>query len=101
MGTSFIYGPPDTGKSTMVAAMANFLDYGIYDLKLTMVKNNTELRKLFIETTGKSIIVIEDIDCSADLTEKRRKDKKASGDKDSDDDDRSKLSMEPEKSDAL
>ncbi|KAM3271254.1 hypothetical protein ACQJBY_041808 [Aegilops geniculata] len=77
----------------------NFLDYDVYDLELTAVKNNTELRKLFIETTGKSIIVIEDIDCSADLTGKRRKDKKASGDKDSDDDDRPKLPMEPEKDD--
>ncbi|KAI5001272.1 hypothetical protein ZWY2020_025922 [Hordeum vulgare] len=63
----------------MIAAMANFLDYDVYDLELTAVKNNTELRKLFIETTGKSIIVIEDIDCSVDLTGKRRKDKKASG----------------------
>ncbi|KAI4992278.1 hypothetical protein ZWY2020_051695 [Hordeum vulgare] len=50
-----LYGPPGTGKSTMIAAMANFLDYDVYDLELTSVKNNTELRKLFIETTGKSI----------------------------------------------
>ncbi|XP_044949506.1 AAA-ATPase At3g28580-like isoform X1 [Hordeum vulgare subsp. vulgare] len=95
-----LYGPPGTGKSTMIAAMANFLDYDVYDLELTAVKNNTELRKLFIETTGKSIIVIEDIDCSVDLTGKRRKDKKASGDKDSDGDDKPKLPMDPDKDDA-
>uniref|UniRef100_A0A453JEQ5 AAA+ ATPase domain-containing protein n=2 Tax=Aegilops tauschii TaxID=37682 RepID=A0A453JEQ5_AEGTS len=94
-----LYGPPGTGKSTMIAAMANFLDYDVYDLELTAIKNNTELRKLFIETTGKSIIVIEDIDCSIDLTGKRRKGKKGSGDKDSDDNDRPKLPMEPEKDD--
>ncbi|KAI4987262.1 hypothetical protein ZWY2020_020062 [Hordeum vulgare] len=94
-----LYGPPGTGKSTMIAAMANFLDYDIYDLELTAIKNNTELRKLFIETTGKSIIVIEDIDCSADLTGKRRKDKKAPGDKDSNDNDKPKLPVEPEKDD--
>ncbi|RCV39209.1 hypothetical protein SETIT_8G204900v2 [Setaria italica] len=70
-----LFGPPGTGKSTMIAAMANFLDYDVYDLELTAVKNNTELRQLFIETTAKSIIVIEDIDCSVDLTGKR-KDKK-------------------------
>ncbi|XP_062203951.1 AAA-ATPase ASD, mitochondrial-like [Phragmites australis] len=70
-----LFGPPGTGKSTMIAAMANFLDYDVYDLELTAVKNNTELRKLFIETTGKSIIVIEDIDCSIDLTGKRKKKK--------------------------
>ncbi|XP_042424573.1 AAA-ATPase At3g28580-like [Zingiber officinale] len=70
-----LYGPPGTGKSTMIAAIANYLDYDIYDLELTSVKDNTELRKLFIETTGKSIIVIEDIDCSLDLTGERKKKK--------------------------
>ncbi|XP_020093036.1 AAA-ATPase ASD, mitochondrial-like [Ananas comosus] len=71
-----LFGPPGTGKSSMIAAMANLLDYDVYDLELTAIKNNTELRKLFIETTGKSIIVIEDIDCSLDLTGKRNKEKK-------------------------
>jgi SpoVK/Ycf46/Vps4 family AAA+-type ATPase len=65
-----LYGPPGTGKSTMIAAIANFLEYDVYDLELTAVKNNAELRKIFLETTGKSIIVIEDIDCSLDLTGK-------------------------------
>nr|GEV08312.1 AAA-ATPase ASD, mitochondrial-like [Tanacetum cinerariifolium] len=67
-----LYGPPGTGKSTMIAAMANFLGYHIYDLELTAVSNNTELRKLLIETSSKSIIVIEDIDCSVDLTSQRK-----------------------------
>ncbi|KAL4377618.1 hypothetical protein GQ457_02G011360 [Hibiscus cannabinus] len=68
-----LYGPPGTGKSTMIAAMANFLNYDIYDLELTTVKNNTELRKLLTETSSKSIIVIEDIDCSLDVTGERKK----------------------------
>ncbi|KAL6598650.1 hypothetical protein ACP70R_046349 [Stipagrostis hirtigluma subsp. patula] len=63
-----LYGPPGTGKSTMIAAMANYLNYDIYDVELTMVQNNNDLRKLLIQTTSKSIIVIEDIDCSLDLT---------------------------------
>lgn len=63
-----LYGPPGTGKSSMIAAMANFLGYDIYDLELGSVEDNTELRKLLIETSSKSIIVIEDIDCSVDLT---------------------------------
>ncbi|CAI0455805.1 unnamed protein product [Linum tenue] len=33
---------------------------------------NSELRKLLIETTSKSIIIIEDIDCSIDLTDKKK-----------------------------
>ncbi|XP_060179147.1 AAA-ATPase At3g28580-like [Lycium barbarum] len=70
-----LYGPPGTGKSSMIAAMANFLQYDVYDLELTAVKDNTELRKLLIDTTSKSIIVIEDIDCSLDLTGQREKKK--------------------------
>jgi ATP-dependent 26S proteasome regulatory subunit len=75
-----LYGPPGTGKSSMIAAIANFLEYDVYDLELTAVKTNTELRKIFIETTGKSIIVIEDIDCSLDLTGKRKEKKNETGD---------------------
>ncbi|KAA8517511.1 hypothetical protein F0562_017859 [Nyssa sinensis] len=71
-----LYGPPGTGKSTMAAAMANLLQYDVYDLELTAVKDNTELRKLLIDTSSKSIIVIEDIDCSLDLTGQRKKEKK-------------------------
>ncbi|KAI9154431.1 hypothetical protein LWI28_026236 [Acer negundo] len=70
-----LYGPPGTGKSTMIAAMANFLNYDVYDLELTTVKDNTELRNLLIETSSKSILVIEDIDCSLDLTGQREKKK--------------------------
>jgi chaperone BCS1 len=66
-----LHGPPGTGKSTMIAAMANYLNYDIYDIELTSLQTNGDLRKLFVETTGKSIIVIEDIDCSLDLTGSR------------------------------
>ncbi|KAL3746068.1 hypothetical protein ACJRO7_015078 [Eucalyptus globulus] len=63
-----LYGPPGTGKSSMIAAMANFLGYDIYDLELTEVPSNTEFRKLLMKTSSKSIIVIEDIDCSVNLS---------------------------------
>ncbi|CAL4927883.1 unnamed protein product [Urochloa decumbens] len=79
-----LYGPPGTGKSAMIAAMANYLDYDIYDIELTSVHSNTDLRKLFIETTSKSIIVIEDIDCSLDLTGARKKKTKAAAEDDKD-----------------
>ncbi|KAK4795486.1 hypothetical protein SAY86_027812 [Trapa natans] len=68
-----LYGPPGTGKSTMIAAMANYLNYDVYDLELTAVKDNVELRRLLIEIAEKSILVIEDIDCSLDLTGERMK----------------------------
>nr|TKW30960.1 hypothetical protein SEVIR_2G073400v2 [Setaria viridis] len=70
-----LHDPPGTGKSTMIAAMANYLDYDIYDVELTSVYANADLRRMFIQTTSKSIIVIEDIDCSLDLTGKRKKKK--------------------------
>lgn len=76
-----LYGPPGTGKSTMIAAMANLLNYDVYDLELTAVKDNTELRRLLIETTSKSIIVIEDIDCSLELTGQRKIKKEPSSEK--------------------
>ncbi|PHU27641.1 hypothetical protein BC332_05973 [Capsicum chinense] len=44
------------------------------------------LTKLLMETTSKSIIVIEDIDCSADLTSKRKEEKKKKKDETSDSD---------------
>ncbi|KAI3690166.1 hypothetical protein L2E82_48143 [Cichorium intybus] len=79
-----LYGPPGTGKSSMVAAMANLLEYDIYDLELTSVKDNTDLRKLLIDTSSKSIIVIEDIDCSLDLTGQRKEKKEESKEEEKD-----------------
>ncbi|KAK2966038.1 hypothetical protein RJ640_012297 [Escallonia rubra] len=67
-----LYGPPGTGKSSMIAAMANFLRYDIYDLELTEVHTNGELRKLLMKTSSKSIIVIEDIDCSINLGNRKK-----------------------------
>ncbi|KAL4601395.1 hypothetical protein ACB092_11G269800 [Castanea dentata] len=91
-----LYGPPGTGKSSMIAAMANYLNYDIYDLELTTVKDNTELRRLLIETTSKSIIVIEDIDCSLDLTGQRKKKKEQ--EKDEEKDPASKMAIGEEES---
>lgn len=67
-----LYGPPGTGKSSMIAAIANYLKYDIYDVELTEVSSNSELRKLLIQTTNRSVIVIEDIDCSTDLAERAK-----------------------------
>jgi DNA replication protein DnaC len=66
-----LHGPPGTGKSSMIAAMANYLKYDVYDLELTQVRSNNSLKKLFRRTTSKSIIVIEDIDCSINLAGSR------------------------------
>ncbi|XP_062104769.1 AAA-ATPase ASD, mitochondrial-like [Humulus lupulus] len=84
-----LYGPPGTGKSTLIAAMAKYLDYDpknffyIYDLELTAVSNNNELKKLLTAISSKSIIVVEDIDCSHHLTGQRKK-KKEDGEQSAD-----------------
>lgn len=62
-----LYGPPGTGKSSLVAAMANYLKFDIYDMDLKEVQCNSDLRRLLIGTASKSILVIEDIDCSTEM----------------------------------
>jgi len=65
-----LYGPPGTGKSSLVAAISNYMKYDVYELELTKVLDNSELRMLLLQITSGSIIVIEDIDCSLDLTDR-------------------------------
>ncbi|XP_051211938.1 AAA-ATPase At3g50940-like [Lolium perenne] len=76
------YGPPGTGKSSLIAAMANYLRFDLYYLELTGVENNSQLRKLLLGMTNKSILVIEDIDCTIEL--KQRDDNKKKPPKSSD-----------------
>ncbi|MED6220951.1 hypothetical protein PIB30_049707 [Stylosanthes scabra] len=66
-----LYGPPGTGKSSLIAAMANYLKFDIYDLQLGNIVRDSDLRKLLLATANRSILVIEDIDCSVDLPERR------------------------------
>ncbi|KAI9084548.1 hypothetical protein K1719_033536 [Acacia pycnantha] len=70
-----LYGPPGTGKSSLVAAIANYLKFDIYDLQLENITRDSELRRLLLSTANRSILVIEDIDCSVesvDLPDCRR-----------------------------
>ncbi|GLJ12439.1 hypothetical protein SUGI_0190890 [Cryptomeria japonica] len=62
-----LYGPPGTGKSSVIAAIANYMNYDVYDVELTMIADNSKLRQLLLATSTKSVIVIEDIDCAADF----------------------------------
>ncbi|KAI9109699.1 hypothetical protein K1719_019329 [Acacia pycnantha] len=66
-----LYGPPGTGKSSLVAAIANYLKFDIYDLQLENITRDSELRRLLLSTANRSILVIEDIDCSVDLPDHR------------------------------
>uniref|UniRef100_A0A0E0M1U0 Protein kinase domain-containing protein n=1 Tax=Oryza punctata TaxID=4537 RepID=A0A0E0M1U0_ORYPU len=68
-----LHGPPGSGKSSLIAAMANHLRYDVFDLELTRVATNADLRALLIQTTNRSLIVIEDIDCSLHLIGDRKR----------------------------
>ncbi|KAL2521076.1 Cytochrome [Forsythia ovata] len=61
------FGPPGTGKSSLVAAMANYLKFDVYDLDIKEVQCNSDLRRLLIGTANRSILVIEDVDCNVVL----------------------------------
>ncbi|KAF8011131.1 hypothetical protein BT93_J1677 [Corymbia citriodora subsp. variegata] len=65
-----LYGPPGTGKSSLVAAMANYLNFDIYDLELSGLRSDSELRRLLVATANQSILVVEDIDCTIKLQDR-------------------------------
>ncbi|KAF8653037.1 hypothetical protein HU200_062475 [Digitaria exilis] len=65
-----LYGPPGTGKSSLIAAMANYLRFDIYDLDLSEVQSNSDLRRLLIGMSNRSIIAAEDIDCSVEMKQR-------------------------------
>ncbi|XP_020231380.1 AAA-ATPase At3g50940 [Cajanus cajan] len=76
-----LYGPPGTGKSSLIAAMANYLNYDIYDLDLTIIQDNKELKNLILGMSNRSILVIEDIDCTIKL-QNREEEKEVDKNKD-------------------
>ncbi|KAI5319627.1 hypothetical protein L3X38_039335 [Prunus dulcis] len=55
--------------------MANYLKFDVYDLELASIYSNHELRRVLLSTTNHSILVIEDIDCTVDLKNRKLKDK--------------------------
>ncbi|KAH9311325.1 hypothetical protein KI387_026360, partial [Taxus chinensis] len=88
-----LHGPPGTGKTSLVAAIANYMKYDVYDLELTRVKDNTELRTLLTQTKEKSVIIIEDIDCSLDLTDRLSKPPQTEDSQDKEEENISKVTL--------
>ncbi|KAF5731297.1 putative P-loop containing nucleoside triphosphate hydrolases superfamily protein [Tripterygium wilfordii] len=57
-----LYGASGTGKSSFIAAMAKFLCFDVYDVDLSRVSDDADLKMLLLETTARSVIVIEGLD---------------------------------------
>lgn len=60
--TYLLYGASGTGKTSFIAAMARLLSYDVYDIDMSKVLDDSDLKTLLLQTTSKSLIVIEDLD---------------------------------------
>lgn len=59
--------------------MANYLNFDIYDLELTELRCNSELRRLLISMANRSILVVEDIDCTIEFQDRMAESKETHG----------------------
>jgi hypothetical protein len=84
-----LHGPPGTGKTSFIKALANHTGRHIVSISLKLVKTKSQLESVFFEsryntdnkkgTVGfdQKIIVFEDIDCIGDIVMDREKKKLA------------------------
>lgn len=74
-----LHGPPGTGKTSFIKALANYTNRHIIEFSLKLIKTKPQLEQFFFENTynsenekntiafDKKIMVFEDIDCIGDV----------------------------------
>ena len=72
------YGTPGNGKSTIAAAIADYMKYNIYSLDISDMNSNG-FKKAFRNIPSNSVVVLEDIDA---IGTSRKKETKEKGPKD-------------------
>ena len=80
-----LHGPPGTGKTSFIKALANYTKRHIVTISLKMIKTKKQLDSVFFENRysssnkcnsmgfDKKIVVFEDIDCIGDIVKDRAK----------------------------
>ena len=83
-----MHGPPGTGKTSLIKAIANYTNRHVIVISLKLIKTKKELDSIFFEerysrdnkkgsiSFDKKIVVFEDIDCVGDIVLDREKNKK-------------------------
>lgn len=76
MGISYkrgylFHGPPGTGKTSLVGAIANRAKYDIYRLDLSKVRTDMQLDELFDTLPERCVVLLEDVDCMGGVVRKR------------------------------
>ena len=82
-----MHGPPGTGKTSLIKAIANYTNRHVIVISLKLIKTKKELDSIFFEERynhdnrkgsigfDKKIVVFEDIDCVGDIVLDREKKK--------------------------